>query len=73
LTLRERLGAFPSFGLTQKNWASALDAAIRIHLMHVGIRQSGGGLFKPQLGWFNDERALWLARMNGGDQSVILV
>ena len=37
-------GRFSSLRLIKKKWVSALDALIRIHLMHVRARPSGGGL-----------------------------
>ena len=42
------VGRFPSLRLIKKNWASALDALIRIHLMHVGARSFGARLSKAK-------------------------
>ena len=67
------VGRFASLRLGQKNRASALDALVRIYLIQVRAGPSGGGLSRPNEGWFNDERALWLARINGDSQSVIPV
>ena len=41
------VGCFSPLRFTKKNWASALDAPVRIHLMYVRARPAGGVLSKP--------------------------